>query len=154
MAGTLRISGGELTLPSGIILNADVASNAAIAVEKIRHEYKPGTNFAKSFDSTPVDREEIIFVADNAGIIRGFHAILYDTGTTTDVDFDLKVNGVSALTGTINITDANSDRQVVDGTLSTTALAADDVVTIELLVTTSTGALGPFAWVDIEESAA
>ena len=154
MAGTLRISGGELTLPSGILRDEDVASNAAIGVEKLQHEYKPGTNFDLPIASTPVAREEIVFVADNDGTIRGFHAILNDTGTTTDVDFDLKVNGSSVLTGVINITDVNSDRQVVDGVLSTTTFSADDVISISLAVTTSTGAQGPFAWVDLEEAAA
>lgn len=156
MAGTLRISGGELTLPSGIVQNADIATNAAIAVEKMQHEYKPGTNFDLPIASTPVAREEIVFVADNAGIIRGFHAILNDTGTTTDVDFDLKVNGSSRLDSVVNITNANSDRQVLDGVLSGSndIIAADDVISISLAVTTSTGAQGPFAWVDIEEAAA
>lgn len=154
MAGTLRISGGELTLPSGIVTNADISSSAAIAVEKIQHEYKQGTNFDLAIADTPLALEEIVFVADNAGTIRGFHAILNDTGTTTDVDFDLKVNGSSVLTGTVQITNSNSDKQVLDGTLATPTFSADDVISISLAITTSTGAQGPYAWVDIEEASA
>lgn len=154
MPGTFRLSGGELTIPSGIIVDADIASNAAISVDKMKHSYKRATNFDLPIGGTPVAREEIVFVADAACTLRGFHALLNDTGTTTDVDFDLKVNGVSVLTGTVNITNANSDRQVVDGVLSSTSLSADDVVSISLAVTTSTGAQGPYAWVNIEENAA
>jgi hypothetical protein len=154
MPGTFRISGGDLTIPSGIIVDADIASNASIGIDKMKHAYKMATNFALAIGATPVAREEIIFVADAACTLRGFHALLNDTGTTSDVDFDLKINGVSALTGVVNITNANSDRQIVDGVLSTTVLAADDVVSISLAVTTSTGAQGPFAWVSLEENAA
>ena len=150
----LRITGGTLVLPNGLIADAAVALDAAIDADKLQHVYKHGTNFDLPIGGTPVAREEIVIVCSAAGTIRGFHAILNDTGTTTDIDFDLKKNGVSVLSSTLNITNADADRLVKDGSLASTSVALDDVLSISIAVTTSTGATGPYAWVDIEENTA
>ncbi len=153
MAG-FRIDGGTVRLETGSVLDEMVSSSTNIDADKLQHAYKPGTNFDLPIGSTPVAREEIVFVASQAGTIRGFHCLLNDTGTTTDVDFDLKVDGVSVLSAVVNITDADVDRDVQEGTISSASLSAGDVVSISLAVTTSTGAQGPFAWADIEENTA
>jgi len=151
--GDLRLNGGTLTLATGSVLNEAISSSTEIDADKLQHVYKAGTNFDLPIGSTPAAREEIVFVASQTGTIRGFSALLNDTGTSTDVDFDLKVNGSTVLTGVVNITNSDSDGSVQAGSISSAALAADDIVSISLAVTSSTGAQGPFAWVDIEESA-
>lgn len=150
----LRIAGGTITIPTASVADEQIATGAGIDADKLEHMYKKGTNFDLAIGATPVAREEIVFVASTAGVIRGFHALLNDTGTTTNVNFDLKVNGTTVLTGTINVTNADGDGAVKDGTISSPNLAIDDIVSIELTVTTSTGAQGPFAWVEIQELAA
>lgn len=149
---TFRLAGGEITLPPGLIKDSVIATDAAIGTEKLKHIYKPGTNFNTAIGGTPATREEIVMIATSAGTIKGFHALLNDTGTTTDIDFDLKVNGTTVLTGTINITQADADKLVKDGTVSSAAITIDDVISIAMTVTTSTGAQGAYAWVDIEEN--
>lgn len=149
-----RWTGGTFTPDKSSIGNQEWNASDPFDVDNAQHLYKPGTNFDLAIGATPVAREEIVFVASTAGVIRSFHALLNDTGTSTDVDFDLKINGTTALTGVVTITNADADGLVVDGTLSTTALVADDIVSIELVVTSSTGAQGPFAWVEIQELAA
>lgn len=151
-----RWSSGNFTLGSDTVGNEQVKSSDPIDVDKLQHLYKPGTSFNLAIDDTPVAREEIVFVAASAGVLRGAHALLNDTGTSTDIDIDVKVNGSTVLSATINITNAEADREVVDGSLTTspTVLAEGDVVSIELTVTSSTGAEGPWAWVDIQELAA
>lgn len=149
-----RWTGGAFTPDKDSIGNNEWNPNDPLDVDNSEHLYKPGTNFDLAIGGTPVAREEIVFVASTAGVIRAFHCLLNDTGTSTDVDFDLKINGTTALTGVVNITHADSDGLVKDGTLSTTALSADDIVSISLAVTSSTGAQGPFAWVEIQETAA
>lgn len=148
-----RWSGGTFTPDKGSIRSEHLDMNNPIDADYLQHIYKPGTNFDLAIGGTPVAREEIVFVASTAGVIRAFHCLLNDTGTSTDVDFDLKVNGTTALSGVVNITNADSDGLVKDGTISSAVLAADDIVSIELAVTSSTGAQGPFAWVEIEETA-
>ena len=154
MPRQLRISGGDLIIPTGAVDNEAVASTTVIDADKLQHLFKPGTNFDLAIGDTPVAREEIIHVASTAGTIRAFHALLNETGTTTNVDFDLKVNGASVLSSAVNITNGNGDRDVVDGTVSSVSFNADDVISVSLAVTSSTGAQGPFAWVELEENAA
>lgn len=145
--------GGSIALPSGSVSNSQVAAAAEIDADKLEHLYKPGTNLGLDSDATPTAQTKVVFVATGACVIRAFHCVLVDTGTTTDVDFDLLINGVSALSAVVNITNADADGLVKDGTINTSALVADDIVTIDLAVTTSTGALGPWAWFEVTESA-
>lgn len=152
----LKIVGGTIQMPSGAITNDNISgdSGAEIDADKLQHVYKPGTNFDLAIGGTPATREEIVFVASTAGTIRAFHALLNDTGTSTSVSFDLKVNGSSVLSATVDITHSTSDRDVVDGTISSPSLAVGDVVSIAMTATSTTGAQGPFAWAEIEELAA
>lgn len=145
---------GTLQLDANSVTNENVSSaqSATIDADKLQHVYKAGTNFALAIGGTPVTREEIVFVATQAGTIRGFHALLNDTGTTTNVGFDLKKNGVSILSAAVNIVHGDADKLVKDGTLSATTLAADDILSIAMTVTSATGAQGPFAWVELEEN--
>lgn len=145
--GTLKIGKGEIE-------DEHLSSSAAVDVDKQQHLHKPSSNFDLAIAATPVAREEIVFVASTAGVLRGFHAILNDTGTTTDVDFDIKKNGTTMLSSTVNVTNADADKLVKDGTLSVTSFAADDVISFQLTVTTSTGAQGPYCWAEIQETAA
>ncbi len=156
MAGP-KWTGGTFTHQDGSVKNAHISNTAGdeIDADKLQHLYAhPGaTNFGKNATETPVASTETVFVAGKASTIRGFHATLTDTGTTTDIDFDCLINGVSALSAQVNFTNADGDRSVKDGSLSTTAVAVDDHVTLQCIITTSTGALGPYAWVIIEENA-
>lgn len=145
---------GSINLDAGTVENRHVAEDAAIDASKVKHSYSPGTGFALAIGGTPATREEIVHVANSAGTVRGFHAMLNDTGTTTNIDFDLKKNGVSILSAAVNIVHGDADRLVKDGVLSGVVLAADDVLSIAMTVTSATGAQGPFAWVTLEENSA
>lgn len=149
-----RISGSELIIPSGIIVDADIGIAAKISVEKMRHLYLKGTNFQKDIAGTPTDLEEIVWIADNAGTIRAFNALLNVTGTVTDIDFDLKVNGNSILTVFTNVSNTDANGAVINGLIQIDAFATGDIISISMAITTFTGAQGPFAWVELEEAAA
>lgn len=150
-----RWSGGTLTLPNNSITSDMIDGLTPVDTDKLEHIHYPMTNFDLPIGSVPVAREEIVWVQSVAGTLRGFHCLLDDTGTSTNVDFDIKINGVTAMSGgAVNVTHADSDRQVKDGALTTPALAVDDVVSISIAVTSSTGAKGPFAWCVIDQAAA
>ena len=149
-----RWTGGTFQLEEGTITNAMITSGAAIDADKMQHTYKPGTNFGFVIGGTPTTREEIVFVASQAGTIRGFAALLNDTGTSTSIAFDLKKNGTTCLAGVVTITNATVDNVPLAGTLSVLSFAADDVFSISMAVTSSTGAKGPFAWIELHENAA
>lgn len=153
MAGQTRIIADFTSLQTGIIGNDQVKTNAAIEATKVEHMQKAGTNFATAIGGTPASREEIVFVASQACSLKAFHCLLNDTGTSTDIDFDLKKNGTTVLSSVVNITHSVTDGDVQDGTLaaSPTSLVADDIISISMAVTSSTGAQGAFAWAEIEE---
>ncbi len=153
MAGEAQFR-GTLVPGADSIRNAHIKSNAGIEVGKMQHAYVAGTNFDLPIGSTPVAREEIVYVANGAGEVRGFHALLNDTGTTTSVTFDLKKNGVSILSSVVTVAHTDADREVKDGTVSNVTLAAGDVLSIALAVSSSTGAQGAYAWVSVEENSA
>ena len=148
-----KITGGTITYATGSITDDAIANTAAISADKLKHIFKPGTNFDLAVGGTPVTREETVFVASTSGTIRGFHYLLTDTGTTTSIAWDLKKNGTTVLSGTGSSTHSDTDGSVEDGTLSVTSFVADDRFTIVMTVTSATGAQGPFAWADLEESA-
>jgi len=145
---------GTLVLDQGSVENDHFSSVAskALDADKVQPYFVKGTPLGFAIGATPTTREEIVHVATVGGTIRGFHALLNDTGTSTGITFDLKKNGTTCLAAPVSITHANSDRSIQDGTLSVTTVAADDVLSILMTVTTSTGAQGPFAWVNLEEN--
>ena len=147
-------TGGTLTFNNGEVTNSSFSGNAADALDcdKVQQFMTKGTNFGFVIGGTPTTREEIVHVATYAGTIRGFHALLNDTGTSTSIAFDLKKNGTTMLSSVITITHGTADKAVTDGTLSVTTFAADDVISISMTVTSSTGAQGPFAFVVLEEN--
>lgn len=152
-AVTLKITGGTVIYPTGSITDDAIANTAAISADKVQHIFKPGTNFALAVGGTPATRTETVFVASTSGTIRGFHWMLTDTGTSTSIAWDLKKNGTTVLSGTGSSTHSDTDGQVKDGSLSVTTFAADDKFTIVMTVTSATGAVGPYAWADLEEAA-
>lgn len=145
---------GTLQLAAGQVEDQHVSTSTKIDSDKLQHCYRAGTNFNTAIGGTPVTREEIVFVCEVAGTIRGFSALCNDTGTAASVTFDLKKNGTTILSSVITITNATADRAVIDGTLSATSVAVGDVLSIALTVSTSTGMQGPYAYVTIEENGA
>lgn len=147
-----RFNGG--TLVPGTVLGTDISLTADIAVQSMRHCFKPGTNFGQAIGATPATREEIIYVASGVGSISGFHGLLNDTGSGTSLTMDLKKNGVSVLSGPIAITNSDTDREVIDGTLSNNAFVAGDVYSVAMVVSSATGAQGPYAFASVVENQA
>lgn len=153
MAGTAKLV-GTFTFPSGGITNEHISTSAAVDSDKLQHLHKRGTNFALAIGGTPAAREEIVYVCEAAtAVVRGFHALLNDTGTSTSVTFDLKKNGTTMLSSVITITHGEADKAVSDATMSSTSLVAGDILSIQLAVSSSTGAQGPYAWAEIDETA-
>lgn len=154
MASKLTVS--NITFDPGIIGDQEFSNSSSrrLDADKVQHVYKGGTAFGFAIGATPTTREEIVYVASQPGTIRGFHALLNVDGSSTSITFDLKKNGTTVLTGVVTITDATGDRVIEDGTLSSASFAAGDVFSIAMTVTSSTGAQGPYAWAEFEESAA
>lgn len=148
-----EIIGGRIK--SGTVIGSDVSTTADILAESMRHCFKAGTNLGFAVGATPTTREEVVYVASGTGVVKGFHAMCVDTGSSASVTFDLKKNGTTVLSSVITITNATTDAQLQDATLSgVPSLAAGDRLTVSMTVSSSTGMVGPYAFVTIQETSA
>lgn len=134
------------------IIDEDISRTAAISADCMKHAYVRLSTQGIAIGATPTTREEIVHVASAVGTVTGFHAMLNESGSATGITVDLKKNGVSMLSSTISLTHSTGDRTEVDGTLSSTAIAVGDVLSVAWVVTTSTGAQGPVARLSIVEN--
>lgn len=148
------IVGGTFTYDNGSIKNRHVSNVAAdrLDADKSGQLFKPGTCFGFAIGATPTTREEIVYQASGAGTIRGFHASFQNCGSSMSIAFDLKKNNTTVLSSTLTFTNSDASKVSKSGTLSTTTFGADDIITIAMTVTSSTGCVGPYAWVVLDET--
>lgn len=133
------------TITAASIVNTDIAQGAGISASKIEHSQCFYVDFGYlDADGSIATGDVTFYIPANAATIRRVTAFLVDTGTSTDIDFDLLVDGVTALTSQINITNATSDNTQVVGSIASASLTAGQVVKASIAtVTSNTGALGP-----------
>lgn len=159
ITGSLSL-GGTLGIPAGAVSDTQIAAAASIDADKLEHLHKVGSDFGVAADAAPAaDTEKIVFVASGTATIRTFKALLIDTGTTTDVKFDLQkapagsTTFATVLSATVDFTNSDTDNTTKSGTISSASLVAGDVLQVVMDYTSATGALGPWAFVEIDEGA-
>lgn len=106
-------------------------------------------------ETVPVTKRVVLFVADKAGTLEEAGAGLFESGTNTDIDFDIqKGASTSMLTAAINVVHGTGDRTEVSGTphSSDSAYAAGDVISAVMTVTSAVGASGPWVRATFKES--
>ena len=141
---------GTIQLDALSVLDGHIGATN-IDADKLQHIYKAGTEFDTQITGTPTTQERIVFVASTSGTIRAFSALLNESGTNTNITFDLKKNGVTVLSSTINLVHGDGDRTIEDGTINLPAFVAGDVFSISMTATLATGAQGAYAWGEFEE---
>jgi hypothetical protein len=145
--GLVIITPGTLTTREHSTAEAD-----RLTRDQLRHVFKPATNFDLAIGGTPATREEVIHVAEAAGVVRAFAAGCVETGTATvALTFDLKKNGTTVLSAAVSVTDATADRASTAGTISVSTYVAGDVFTALLTATTPNNSTGPFAHAVFDE---
>jgi hypothetical protein len=151
-----RRSGVQITIPEGGIQSDHISavSGQEIVASKLHHRHHKGTNLGFAIGATPTAREEIVYVARGNETIVEFAAMLNADGSSTDIDFVLKKNGSTLMSSDLTITNTTGDRTPVSGLafLSSVALVANDVLSIAAVVNSSTGAQGPYTWVEIDST--
>jgi hypothetical protein len=152
-AGGLTASGG-MTIPAGAVSNAQVAAGAAIAHDKLDHQYGP---LAPLTPGTAQSETVPTFVARSAGTVLSFKvgAVVANIGAAT-VTFDLKKNGTTVLTGVVTLNNGDAAYTPKAGTLSgTPTFVAGDVFTVVTVATAGGGTLatGIYATMRVSEGA-
>lgn len=151
--GDVTITGNlvatTMTVPSASVTNSSIASNAAIEVEK--HESLIIVPYNNGYATSWAAGHQVLFVAPAACNIRAFRCGLVTKTSTGTAGFDLNVNGTTALSGHVTFTTADANGDVKTGSLSTTTLAADDIVSIQLTSDSgSPNGSGAFAQVELD----
>lgn len=157
IAGNLFVTGtlqaGTVVLSSSCVTDEKVSATADISASKLEHNNR--AMFAQASGTNATAETRTIYTAVNVGSVTGFKigAIVAATGDST-ATLDLKKNGTTILTGTVQLTSATAAYTLVAGTVgSSAALAAGDVLTVVMTVSAGTGTLpqGVFAYADILE---
>lgn len=156
VAGTLTAH--TLVVPSSTITNAMVANSAELDATKLEHQYQ--IVYAQEYATNATAARRLVHVGYGAaGTIVAFKvgAGVAATGNA-DADVNLLKNGTSVLaSGTaVNLTSATSAYATVSASVTTTTIAAGDVLEITAAVDAGTGALatGLFAVIVLREDAA
>jgi len=143
-----------LRLPSGSITDREVSNvdTDQIGPSKLWHLFEETTRFGMLVtEVSPVTGEFILFTANSAGTILSVEAGLWDCGTDADVQFDLKKNGDTVLTGTILQTDVGTDKARLPGTLVADPSYVEDDIFTAVLSGTNVDGDGPFLTVRRKE---
>ena len=155
VATTIR--NGDITLGTASVGDEQVKTGDPIDCDKLQQHGVFGTDFGYDDDAQPsTSSTRIVFVAQSSGIIRAVRTMMTDTGTSTILNFDCTKNGTTVLTGVVSYTEASTDETVYDGTVDSAeeAFVSGDIIRLVLTETSSTNAHGPFAWVEVEYTAA
>ena len=133
------------TITSGSIVNGDISLGAGVSASKLQHQHVVTADWGYAdTDGTVAVEDQTVFIASSTGTIREVKVWLVDSGTNTDIDFDIEVNGSTILTGDINVVNGTGDNVAVAGVINTPNLIVGDYITCVIkTVTQNTGATGP-----------
>lgn len=130
------------SITPGTIVNSDIATGAGIETSKMVHQHVFSIDFNLDDADTPVTTEMTFYLPSVASTIKEVKAWLVDTGSSTNIDFDVEINGTSALTGVVNFTNSDTNQSAKSGTIATSSVTASQYLTAVMTVTSATGALG------------
>lgn len=135
----------ETTIKAGTVVNTDISNGAGIEASKLQHQQIFVIDFGYLDAAGSIATGDVTFFIASANCeIRSVEVWCVDTGTSTDIDFDLLKNGGTVLTSQVKITNATSDNTKVSGNIASASLVSGDVVKASIAtVTSNTGALAP-----------
>lgn len=138
--GAAKFTGG-VVLPANCIGDNQFAAASPLSVDKQSHQYLE--RLTQAHGSAAVAERRVIHVAKSGGVVEDFSAGVATAcvGDST-IDVDLKKNGTTILTGTIEIDSGDAAFDLVEGDLSSTSYSAGDVFEVVVAVTAGTGTLG------------
>ena len=147
----MRLNLGNTTLVGYPIDGSDVSSAPTnkIPVTALQHVYLRETDFRLKITDAPVSCEYIVHMANGPETVQSFYVGMNDTGTAASSTFDLLKNGVSILSSVVTVANTDPDKTKKSGTIASPALVDNDILSVKIVMTTNTGAAGPFAQVPI-----
>jgi len=158
MASGTRIPGSEFVLPDNVLVPATWSGSSGheFPLAKQRLLIPIFTAFMLDFDDTPVSKRVVAFRAWAAGTILQAGHLLREAGSSTDIDLIVRKSASGANTGTslmsadCTLVHGTGDNTPAIASLTSTAIAIGDLIELEAVVTSATGASGHLAWILID----
>jgi hypothetical protein len=152
IGGTLAAN--TITLSANSVTDAKVASAADIAATKLRHQHRA---MWQQPNTAATAETRVLHLAYGDGDIISVKAgsIAAAIGDST-VTIDIKKNGTTILSGTIQLDNANSAYVAEAGSLSVLTFVAGDVLTAHITISAGSGTLptGVYVAVTVNEKPA
>lgn len=146
VSGTLTCD--KFTPPEDSIGNAAFRSGDYLAGDKIQHGLR--LLLAQDSDAEAAAQTRVVHVAVAAGTLMAIRAGCVDPCSgDAEIIVDVLKNGSSVLVSPITLDSNQNARETVSGTINSEALAADDVLEVEITVDAGTGSLGAGVFVSI-----
>ena len=128
-----------VTHKAASVTNGTIQASAGIDYDKLDHLVELHIDFG--FDSTttpPTTKTFQVAMPCAAGVIRYVKAWMIDTGSSSNITFDLHKAGSTCLSGTIAFTNTDANITPKTGTISSSALAKDTDY-LEAIMTVGSG---------------
>lgn len=148
-----NLSAPTMSIPAAAVKNAQVASDASIGAEKLRHRFRPV--FAQEGATTAAAEKRMVHhVVGATAIINSVKvgAAVSCIGDST-ITVDVKKNspsGTSVLSAPITLDSASTAHLSVDATISLPNLVTTDKLYVVVTVSAGTGTLGKGVYCAIE----
>jgi hypothetical protein len=135
------------------IYGTDVSPSAAIPASALAHAYLVDTNLGLKIGDAPISAEYIVHISNGVETVTGFHAGMNNTGSAASSTFDLLKNGTTILSSPITLANTDPSKVKKNATVSSPTLADGDILSVKVIMSTNTGAAGPYAQVALVSAA-
>lgn len=141
--GDLRVTGtltaGSMSVPASSVGDTQVTAAADVAATKLRHLHCVDLAvFDHGTDVTGTTRRGI-YRAMSACTVQAFEVyVTVAAGAATTVTVNLLKNGTTMLTGVVTVDSTLTAHTMLAGTLASSALVADDILEVEVILTAGT----------------
>lgn len=141
---------GTTNLPADCVRNKQMADDAETKAEKAEHQHR--IPYAQESAAEATAETRVIHVVHGvAGELQSIQAgsVVANLGDAT-ITIDLLKNGVSILTAPFILDSGDAAYALVEGVIDTAAVAAGDVLEIDIAVNGGTGTLGKGVFVSVD----
>jgi len=147
---------GATTVITFPIVGSDFSSAPAIKVPAtaLQPVYLAENGFGLNITDAPVSKEVFLHSANGNETIQSCYFGIVTPGSAASATYDLLKNGVSILSAPITMTNATAARTKQPATVANPSLVNNDVLTVKIVMSTNTGAAGPYCQVPIFAAAA
>jgi hypothetical protein len=138
------------SIQEATVVNRHMANDADVGPSKMRHQDVITENFGLATTGTAVTTTRQIMVARKTGTLRDFIATISAAATVGSMTIDLKINGTSVLSSAISFVVATQADTPQVATISSSAIAVGDVITVASTISGGYDGTGPFAQLHID----